>query len=179
MLFVFFQILCAEVLEVTNVLRIPENEYEQVRIVIGGFLVIEDIKLYKDKSIELPKYVSGKGYKYEQVDILDEALEDNIVNAILNDTDTPKAVVNEKKVMISFAPIEDLQIDSMRKANVRVILGEQIAVICGIMKSEKGLWIAWPSIKDIEGYYYDVVYILPKKLKKKVEQKILDKYNKK
>jgi DNA-binding cell septation regulator SpoVG len=165
-------------LDITNVTVVDNNSNsKRARVIIGSFLAIENIVLYPDKSIKLPQYVSSTKNEYTQVDILDPELEQKIINAILTN-DIKENIDQSKDVKISIGQFEKFDTKSKRKANVRVIFNDEIAVICGVMDGKKGLWIAWPAHQEKDKSYRKDIYILKSALQKKVENLILEEYNK-
>jgi DNA-binding cell septation regulator SpoVG len=163
-------------LGVSNILIVSEkgSEVKRARIIISDFLVIENISVYYDGTIEFPFYKSKKGYEYEQLDILDEGFEKEIIKAIK----TGKETINEeiKNPSYTFSPFQRLPNSGKRIGNIRVIFDDKIAVVLGVIKTEKGkLMVSWPSMHDKNGEFHQVIYVLKKKLKEAIEEAILEK----
>jgi DNA-binding cell septation regulator SpoVG len=170
-------LLIANTLDITNVTVVDNNNSKRARVIIGGFLVIENIILYSDNSVKLPQYISNTKNEYTQVDILDPELEQKIINAI-STNDVKENLDQSKDIKITIGQFDKFDSKSNRKANVRVIFNDEIAVICGVMDGKKGLWIAWPAHQEKDRSYKKDIYVLKLTLQKKVENLILEEYNK-
>ncbi|MFH1715229.1 MAG: septation protein SpoVG family protein [Elusimicrobiota bacterium] len=160
-------------LEITSVVSVHDNTQTRARIIAGGFLVIEDIILYEDKSILLPHYKVIDGFELPQVEIIDPDLKNKIIESVRSGAETRQI---NTAIEFKISEINILKKNSSRKANAVIVFNNSIAVHCGVMQGKKGLWVAWPAKKDEAGKYGNIVYVLNKKLKSDVEKAIIDKY---
>ncbi|MFC1485380.1 septation protein SpoVG family protein [bacterium] len=172
--FIFPFFIFASDLKVTNILTLPDGKHKKIRLIISNFLVIENIKFYSDGAIELPHYESENKIKYEQVHILNNELYKKMIFAIENNREEDYL---NSKINFEIRDIQNLNTNTSRLANVEIVFDKEIIVTCGVMKGKNELWIAWPAFKDKNGRYHKDVYVLRKRLKKEIEQNIIEKYN--
>ncbi len=173
--FLFTNFLLANEYKITSVISVKDKNYTRVRIILNNYLVIENIKFFKDGSIEFPSYEAANKSKYPQVVILDPNLEEQIIKSIKNYKETPYKF-DLSKVVFRLNDASDIKNSKSRKANLELVLDEKILVVCGMMTGKKGPWISWPGVKGEDGYFYKHVYILNKNLKTKIEKFLLAKY---
>lgn len=161
-------------LDVTSVVCVKDRvKTSRSRVVIGGFLAIESITVYRDGSIKLPHYRAKNGYEYPQIEFLNSLLEQRVVNAIKTGNEPGEEIENP---VITYAPFDIIEAESKRVANVRVLFNNEVAVTCGVMKGKRGPWIAWPSIQDNDGKTRLCVYVLKKTMRKNIETALVDQY---
>jgi len=151
------------------------GKYKRVRLVFNNYLVIENIKYYKDGSIEFPSYEAKSKSKYPQIVILDPNLEGYILKTIkLSKEEKMNFDVNTVKFRTN--DISDIKKAKKRKSNVELVIDEKFLVVCGVMSGKNGLWVAWPGFKDDDGYFRKHVYVLNRNLKDRIEKYVLSKY---
>jgi DNA-binding cell septation regulator SpoVG len=160
--------------KITSVIAVDCGKYKRVRLVFNNYLVIENIKYYKDGSIEFPSYEAKSKTKYPQIVILDQNLENYILKTIKS---YKEEIYNFdiNKVKFRTNEISDIKNAKKRKSNIELVIDEKFLVVCGIMSGKKGLWLSWPSTKD-DGYFHKDVYVLNRNLKDKIEKYVLSKY---
>ena len=158
---------------VTNILKVNTADETRVRVIFNNFLVIENIKVFHDKSIEMPFYENKQGKKYLQVEIIDPELEQILLDSIENYISTQIFVIQKPKFEIkNITPIKN----SKRRANVELVIDNKILIICGVMETRSGTWVAWPASKKFDEKYHKDVYILNSKLEEQIEKDILEEY---
>jgi len=161
-------------LDVTSVVCVTDTaKVSRARVILGGFLVIEDIKVYRDKSIKMPHYKAKNGYEYPQIEFLNSETERRVLHAIKTGDELGESIENPT---ITYAPFDIIDGTSKRVANVRILFNNEIAVTCGVMKGKRGPWIAWPSIQDNDGKTRLCVYVLKKTMRNNIETALLDQY---
>ena len=159
--------------KITSVISVDCGKYKRVRLVFNNYLVIENIKYFKDGSIQFPSYEAKSKMKYPQVVILDPNLEKYVLKTI-------KSYKNEvfnfdvNKVKFRTNEISDIKNAKKRQSNIELVIDEKFLVVCGVMKGKDGLWLAWPSTKDDEGYFHKDVYVLNRNLKDRIEKYVLN-----
>ncbi|MCP4481292.1 MAG: hypothetical protein GY817_00480 [bacterium] len=167
--FICISMLGAQDYVVTNIIKIPHSDFDNVRIILNNFLVIENIKVYKEGVVQFPYYHSKKGSRFPYIEILDSQVEQNILIAIKT---------NQAKDFYSLTEpsfeIKNIQLwkGSKRKANVEVMLDSKIVIFCGVMAGKNGDWIAWPASKKFDNKYHKDIYLLNSSLKEKIETAI-------
>lgn len=161
--------------KITSVIKVDCGKYKRVRLVFNNYFVIENIKYFKDGSIEFPSYEAKSKNKYPQVVILDPNLEQHVLKTIKSYKDE---VFNfdVNKVKFRTNEISDIKNAKKRKSNIELVIDEKFLVVLGIMKNKDGLWVSWPSTKE-DGYFHKDVYVLSRNLKEKIEKYVLIKYN--
>ncbi|HRY29731.1 MAG TPA: hypothetical protein P5079_06790 [Elusimicrobiota bacterium] len=160
---------------VTDVLVVDNN----ASVTLNDAIQIRDVKVNKSGdriTLKFPEYVGKSGRAFPQVTVQSKKAYDNIVEAISSGQPS-----KDKAKTIKFR-VEDPQIlrSPSRRANVEVTFNDAISMTLGVLKSKREgqpYWIGYPGRRNAEtGKYVNQVVIINPKLKKAVEQAILDKF---
>lgn len=117
-------------------------------------------------EIKFPLY----NEKYKQIAIIDRGFKDYLLKNVKNSD------FNNKRGKLEFK-INRFEISKHKTIKVfaSVIFEDKIEVQCRIMQGVDGLWVAWPANKYKDKWIKEFVFI-DKKLKKEIENKLLDTY---
>ncbi|MDD5687015.1 MAG: septation protein SpoVG family protein [Elusimicrobia bacterium] len=147
-------------------------------ITLNNKIKIKEIQIVKSgekTTLKYPVYISKNGKKYPQVELLTKQVNDEITRAITTGEPSIKPVQPMTFKIAEFIPFKNSK--SSRKANVSVDFNESVRISCGVMDSNKGPWISWPSRKSEDsGIWIKQVLVTDKKMREVIEKAIINKY---
>ncbi len=176
-----FLLLVKPEINVTDIKLFSTNENKnslKAKITINGVIVINDIQVKKDNgeiSVSFPCYIDAKKRVCPQLRFESDLAKNELLRAIKRGTPSLK---KKRNVFYTISNFSFTSGKTSRKANVEVTFNNSLTVVCAVMHSNRGMWVAWPSKKNLKGKWEKQIYIKDKELKRKIENEIRNKYKK-
>jgi hypothetical protein len=155
-------------------------EGDMASVTLNDALQVREIKLTKvgeKTSLRFPEYVSKRGKAYPQVTVHSKKAYDNILESVSSGQPS-----KEKAKSIKFRVGEPQILSSpTRRANCEITFNDAVSITVGVLKSKREggnpYWLGYPGRRDeASGKYVNQVVITNPKLKKAVEEAVLEKF---
>lgn len=152
-----------------------DKQEDFISIELNNSLEIYNLKITDNNNIKTiisPQY-QNKSTKYSYFSFLNKQFKEDIINSINTNKITEQ---EENKIDYKINKFKIINSKTL-KATFSVIFNDLFEVNATIMNGKNGLWVQWPSQKK-DDKWKKLFVIKDKSLKKDIEEKIINKYNK-
>lgn len=152
-----------------------DKQKDFISIELNNSLEIHNLKITDNNNIKTiisPQY-QNKNTNYSYFSFLNKQFKEDIINSVNTNKITEQ---EENKIDYKINKFKIINSKTL-KATFSVIFNDLFEVNATIMNGKNGLWIQWPSQKK-EDKWNKLFVIKDKDLKKDIEDKIINKYNK-
>ena len=152
-----------------------DKQKDFISIELNNSLEIHNLKITDNnntKTIISPQY-QNKSTKYSYFSFLNKQFKEDIINSINTNKITEQ---EDYKIAYKINKFKIINSKTL-KATFSIIFNDLFEVNATIMDGKNGLCVQWPSQKK-EDKWNKIFIIKDKNLKKDIEDKIINKYNK-